>query len=338
MFHKVILQGKLYFLNRNSYDKLVGVITNKNAVYYKNEIIHKELEFLDDENFMINIPRLVGNFTEKVWKNTANLFETCSQFAVSGRILMWKVENGEVLDFKEIEPSGDRTAIINYKRGKEYIKGGKENDALKALNKSLEKYDKNAMAYERRAVVNLMMKNYVEAKEDFQKCINIDQSVSESHLGLARLLKYDGEIEEALEHLNFALKTSVALQPLHWQARRTKADIHIIKEEWDKAEFELKLLVGRKFPKDNPNYKWKKEDLFKYGIVMYNKYDFKEALTLFEKSMKIVGGKEQMPEKDKYFYLGMAKKNSGKSGYIHDLKKSADLGNQDAEYMLEDIL
>ncbi len=338
MFFKVIIQGKLYFLNRNSYDKLVKVIVNKNTVYYKNEIIHKELEFLDDENFMISVPRLVGNYTDKVWKNTASLFESCAQFAVSGRILMWKVENGKVLDYREIEPSGDRTAIMSYKRGKKYLSEKKEQDALNAFNKSLDKYDKNAMAYERRAVVNLMMKNYVEAKEDFQKCINIDQSVSEAHLGLAKLLKYDGEIELALTHLDFAQKTSVALQPIHWQSRRTKAEIYIIQEEWDKAEFELKLLVSRNFEPNNPNFKWRKDDLFNYGIVKYNMYDFKEALELFEKSMKINNGKEKIPQKDRYFYLGMAKKNSGKSGYIHDLKKSAELGNEDAEYMLESIL
>jgi tetratricopeptide (TPR) repeat protein len=339
MFYKIIIQGKFYFLNRRSYDKLVKVITNKNIVYYKNEIIFKELEFLDDENFMISIPRHVGNYSDKVWKNTTNLFESCAQFAVSGRIMMWKVEEGQVLSFNEIEPTGDRSAVLSYNRGKKFLKEeGKEQDALEALSKSLDKCDRNAMAYERRAVVNLMLKNYVEAKEDFEKCLNIDNSISEAHLGLAKLLKYDGDIELALKHLNYALKTSVALQPLHWQSRRAKADIHIIKEEWDKAEFELKLLVNRKFKKDNPNFYWKNEDIFSYGIVKYNQYDFVGALELFEESMRIENGKEKIPKKDKYFFLGMAKKNAGKSGYIHDLKLSSELGNEDAEYMLEDLL
>lgn len=339
MFYKVIIQGKFYFLNRRSYDKLVNVITNKNVVYYKNEIIFKELEFLDDENFMITIPRHVGNYSDKVWKNTSNLFESCAQFAVSGRVLMWKVEGGKVLDFKEIEPSGDRSAVLNFKRGKKYLsEKGKEEDALEALSKSIEKCDKNALAYERRAVVNLMMNNYVEAKEDFGKCLNIDNTVSEAHLGLARLLMRDNEIDDALKHLNYALKTSVALQALHWQSRRAKADIHILREEWEKAEFELKLLINRNFDRKNPNFYWKNEDLFNYGIVKYNQYDFRGALELFEESMKIENGKEKMPQKDKFFYLGMAKKNSGKSGFIHDLKMSADLGNKDAEYMLEDII
>ncbi len=339
MFYKVIIQGKFYFLNRNSYDKLVVVINKKNAVYYKNDIIFKELEFLDDENFIVNIPRHVGKYSDKVWKNTINLFESCAQFAVSGRVLMWKVEKGKILDFKEIEPSGDRAAVLNFKRGKEYINvEGKEKEAHDALSISIEKCNRNALAYERRAVVNIMLKNYKEAKEDFKKSLNLDNNISEAHLGLAKILMYEKNFDEALKHLNFALKTSVALQPLHWQTRRAKANIHIIHEEWDKAEFELKLLIAREFEPDNPNFFWKKEDLFNYGIVKYNQYEFNEALELFERSMQIKDGKEKILEKDKYFYLGMAKKNSGKSGYIHDLKRAAELGNEDAKYILEDIL
>ena len=339
MFYKVIIQGKFNFLNRNSYDKLVKVIKNKNLVYYKNDIIFKELEFLDDERFMVDIPRYVGNHSDKAWKNTTNLFENCAQFAVSGRVFMWKVEEGKVLDFREIEPSGDRSAVVSFKRGKEFLSAeGKEKEAHKELSKSIEKCERNAIAYERRAVVNLMLKNYVEAKEDFEKCLNIDNTVSEAHLGLAKILMYENDIENALEHLKMALKTSVALQALHWQCRRAKADVHIIKEEWDKAEFELKLLINRKFDKENSNYYWRKEDLFKYGIVKYNQYDFEGALDLFEQSMSMADGKSKTPNKDKYYYLGMAKKNSGKSGYIHDLKLSAELGNEDAEYMLEDFM
>ncbi len=339
MFYKVIIQGKFNFLNRNSYDKLVKVIQNKNLVYYKNDIVFKELEFLNDERYMVDIPRYVGNHTDKAWKNTTNLFENCAQFAVSGRVLMWKVEEGKVLDFREIEPSGDRSAVLNFKRGKQFLSTeGKEKEAHEALSKSIEKCERNAIAYERRAVVNLMLKNYEEAKEDFEKCLNLDNTVSEAHLGLAKILMRENNIETALEHVVQALKTSVALQALHWQSRRAKAEIHIIQEEWDKAEFELKLLVNRKFDKENLNYNWKKEDLFKYGIVKYNQYDFAGALDLFEQSMSMTDGKTKTANKDKYYYLGMAKKNSGKSGYIHDLKLSAELGNEDAEYMLEDFL
>ncbi|MBK7096133.1 MAG: hypothetical protein IPH57_14245 [Saprospiraceae bacterium] len=339
MFYKLIIQGKFYFLNQTSYDKLVTVLQNRNQVYYKNEIVFKELEFLDHENFMISIPRYVGNHTDKVWKNTVNLFENCAQFAVSGRVMMWKIEEGRVHESKEIEPSGSRSAVLNFQRGKEFMGvSGKEAEALEELNKSLETCNRNALAYERRAVVNLMLGNLPEAKEDFVKSLNVDNSVAESHLGLGRILLKEGDLKTSLMHLNFAIKTSIALQYLHWQARRAKAELHMRNKEWDEAEFELKLLINRVFDREDPNFSRRKQDLFNYGIVKYNQYLFDVALEHFEKAMSIPYGKDKIPDKDKFYFLGMAKKRLGKSGYIHDLNKSADLGNEDAVFMLEEIL
>ena len=339
MFYKLIIQGKFYFLNHTSYDKLVTVLQNRNQMYYKSEIVFKELEFLDHENAMISIPRYVGNHTDKVWKNTVNLFENCAQFAVSGRVMMWKIEEGKVLESKEIEPSGSRTAVLNYKRAIEFMdEGGKEAEALEELSKSLETCNRNALAYERRAVVNLMLGNLVEAKEDFQKSLNVDNSIPESHLGLGRILMKEGNLNASLKHFNFAIKTSIALQALHWQARRAKAELHMKNEEWDEADFELKLLVARIFDRNDINFSRRKQDLFNFGIVKYNQFLFDDALQHFEKAMSIPYGKDNIPEKDKFYFLGMAKKNLGKSGYIHDLNKSADLGNEDAIYMLEEIL
>lgn len=339
MFYKIIIQGKFYFSNQSGFEKLVNVIRNKNQIYYKNELVFKEYEFFDHENCMVNVPRYVGNHTDKIWKNTVNLFENCAQFAVSGRVMMWKIENGKVLESKEIEPSGNRTAVLNYQRGKEYLsESGREADALMELSKSLASYSRNALAYERRAVVNLKLGNYAEAKEDFQKSLNIDNTVAEAHLGLGRILLREDDLETAIKHLNYAIKTSVALQSLHWQARRAKSELHMRKEEWPEAEFELKLLINRSFDRNDPNFYRRKQDIFNFGIVKYNQYMFDAALEHFEKAMSMPFGKDKIHDKDKYYYLGMTKKNLGKSGYIHDLNKSAELGNEDAVYMLEELL
>ena len=303
MFYKIIIQGKFYFSNQSGFEKLVNVIRNKNQIYYKNELVFKEFEYFDLENFLVSVPRYVGNHTDKLWKNTVNLFENCAQFAVSGRIMMWKIENGKVLEAKEIEPSGNRTAVLNFQRGKEYLsETGREAEALLELSKSLATYSRNALAYERRAVVNLKLGNYVEAKEDFQKSLNIDNTIAESHLGLGRILMRDDDLETAIKHLNYAIKTSVALQSLHWQARRAKAELHMKNEEWDEAEFELKLLINRYFDRNDPNFKRRKQDIFNYGIVKYNQFIFDAALEQFEKAMSMPFGKDKIPDKDKFSF------------------------------------
>ena len=137
MFFKVIIQGNLQFANENSYQKLVKMIENRNEVYYKNIIIHKELEFLDHDNFMVDVPRHVGNYTDKVWKNTISLFQNCAEFAVSGRIFAWKIENGEILEYELIEPSGDRSAVLHFKKGKTFIEGGEDSFQANSLRQKM---------------------------------------------------------------------------------------------------------------------------------------------------------------------------------------------------------
>jgi len=337
MFFKVIIQGNLQFANEKSFHKLVKMIENRNEVYYKNVIIHKELEFLDHERFMINIPRHVGNYTDKVWKNSISLFQNCAEFAVSGRIFAWKIDSGEVLEYELIEPSGDRSAVLHFKKGKKFMEGGQDEKAMKSLSLSLEKYQKNALAYERRASVNLLQKNFAEAMRDFHKCIHIDDTVAEAHFGIAKLHMRNGEYDEAMPFLENCIKYSIALQGLHWQARRAKAEIHMKRKEFVKAAFELKLLSKRRFSENNPNYAWKRADYFNYGLCLFEMENFEEALPAFTRALQLQTGKDDIPEGEKLYYLGLCKKKCGKNGYISDLKKATELGYERAGQVLEGI-
>ena len=338
MFFKVIIQGNLQFANENSYQKLVKMIENRNEVYYKGFIIHKELEFLDHEHFMINVPRHVGNYTDKVWKNTINLFQSCAQFAVSGRIFAWKIDSGEILEYELIEPTGDRSAVMHFKKGKRQLEKGNEGEAFKSLNLSLEKYQQNALAYERRAAVNLMQQNYAEAMRDFHKCIKIDDTISEAHYGIAKLHMRKEEWAEAMPYIENTIKNSIALQGIHWQARRSKAEIHMKLKEFKKAAFELKLLSVRRFSESNPNYAWKRSDVYHYGLVLFELEDYENALKAFDQALKITTGKDKIADSLKYYYRGMAKKMCGKNGFIADLKMASDLGEKRAEKLLEELV
>lgn len=334
MFFKIIIQGNLQFANENSFQKLVKMIENRNEVYYKNIIIHKELEFLDHENFMIDIPRHVGNYTDKVWKNTISLFQNCAEFAVSGRIFAWKIESGEILEYELIEPTGDRSAVMHFKKGIKFLEGGQDEKAMKSLSLSLEKYQKNAIAYERRAVINIMQKNYAEAMRDFHKCLKIDDTIAEAHFGIAKLHIRNSELDEAMPYLEKTIRNSIALQSIQWQARRAKADIHLRKREFEKAAFELKLLSKRRFSESNPNYGWKRADVFNYGLCLFEQENFNEALLAFNQAININTGKDDIPEGKKFYYLGVTKKKCGKNGYISDLKKASALGFESADIIL----
>jgi tetratricopeptide (TPR) repeat protein len=338
MFFKIIIQGNLQFANENSFQKLVKMIENRNEVYYKNVIIHKELEFLDHENCQIIIPRHVGNYSDKVWKNSIGLFQNCAEFAVSGRILAWKIEAGEVLEYELIEPTGDRSAVMHFRKGRKFIESGDQDKAMRSLDLSIEKYQRNALAYERRAMVNFMQQNYGEALRDFHKCLKIDPTVSEAHYGIARLHLRKDELDEAMPYVENTIINSIALQAIHWQARRTKAEIHLKKKEYKKAEFELKLLAKRRFSENNPNYAWKRSDVFHYGLALFHLGEYEAALEQFENCLRIKTGKDSIPDSEKYYYRALAKQQSGKNGYITDLKTASEMGEKRAEKLLEEMV
>lgn len=338
MFFKIIIQGNLQFANEGSYQKLVKMIENRNEVYYKGIIIHKELEFLDHEHFMIHVPRHVGNYTDKVWKNTVNLFQSCAQFAVSGRIFAWKIDSGEVLEYELIEPTGDRSAVMHFNKGKKQLEKGNEGEAIKSLNLALEKYQRNALAYERRAAVNVMQQNFAEAMRDFHKCIKIDDTVSEAHFGIAKLHMRKEEWEEAMPYVENTIKNSIALQSIHWQGRRAKADIHMKLKQYKEAAFELKLLSIRHFTENNPNYAWKRSDVYHYGLALFELGEFDNAIKAFDQALKLQTGRDKIPDSLKFYYRGLAKKSAGKNGFISDLKTASELGEKRAEQLLEELV
>jgi len=85
--------------------------------------------------------------------------------------------------------------------------------------------------------------------------------------------------EEAIADYEQAIKLSVALQPIYWEARRKKAVCHMKVNEFTKAEFDLKLFTNRKFEDTNPNLKFKPWAHYFYGEVLMELEKYEEART-----------------------------------------------------------
>ena len=93
---------------------------------------------------------------------------------------------------------------------------------MAALSKAIEKYDRHAQAYERRAKVCFRMKNYHDAARDYTKAINIDPTIPTAYFGRARVHMLNKDWELAIEDFNNTLKKSIALQPIYWKSRKLK--------------------------------------------------------------------------------------------------------------------
>lgn len=335
---KTIIQGKLEFGNQKSYDKVFKMFLYRAENYYKSDVILDPDEVFDEDALILYVPRYVGTHLEKSWKNMVALLEYCAQFAISGEMGAWQTDSGKIINSAKIEPESDKAVVIQFRKGKKLAdQEGKEEEAIEALTKAIEKYDKHAQAYERRANVNVVLKKYHDAMRDYNKCIKLDDSIPDAYYGRARIHILEEETEKAIQDLELTIKKSIALQPIYWAARRLKADCHIKMNQFKEAEFDLKLFTNRKFDKDNPNYKWRQEAWSTYGKVLLDLEDYEAALKAFDQAFEIAEDNDEKDNGKRLYFRGVAKQKAGKSGFIKDIKKAADLGVSEAAELLEEI-
>ncbi|RME05057.1 MAG: hypothetical protein D6816_09285 [Bacteroidetes bacterium] len=338
--YKVILSGCLEFGTQRSFDQVFKFYEHRTENYYRNDILFKAEEVFDPETFTLNIPRYINNeCPEKRWKNTLNLLEYVSQYAVAGDVKAWLIGGGKPVIDRVIEPSGDKSATQAFLEGRELIhKSGMEEEAMKALNKAIDKFERHALAYERRGHINFTLRNFDDALYDFSKSIDINPNHPDAYWGRANTYLVKKEYKSALADLEKAIKTSIPHQPIFWSARRLKGEIHLMLEEYKEAIFELKLVTKRQFKSDDPNAKWQVRAMFNYGKALFEVGEFNEAVKVFDKLLAMEQeGKMIPPKEQQYYYRALAKKNAGEGGYLSDLKEAATLGSEEASAMLESL-
>jgi len=289
IYFKTIIQGRLEFGSAKSYDKLIKLYDSRAETYHKNDVVFTSEEIFDPEKLTMEIPRYVGQITEKRYKNTIALLSYSVQFAVTGSIRAWMSEEGKVMHYNLMEPESDKAAVRSFLKGRSLVKeDGKEKEAIAALSKAIEKYDRHAQAYERRAKVVFRMQNYHDAKRDYTKCINLDSTIPTAYYGRAKVHMIEESWQLAIDDFNQALKRSVALQPVYWKARRHKATCHMKLKQSKEAAFDLKLYSNRNFSKEDVNYNYKGWSLLNYAKLLEEAEEYKDAIANLDKALLIV--------------------------------------------------
>lgn len=339
MWIKSIIQGRLEFGNEKSYGKVVKMFAYRTENYYKNDILFKEEDIFFEDGFYLDLKRFVGQVTQKSFKNTMNLLGYCAQFAISGSIDGWLTDSGTVLAHSHVEPESDKAVVQFFLKGKNLVKSeGEHEKAIAALTKAIEKYDRHAQAYERRAKVNFILKKYHDAMRDYNKSLAIDPTNPAAFYGRAKVHVINGDLQEAVEDFDMATKKSIALQSIYWKARRLKADCHIKLKQFKEAAFDLKLLFNKKFPEGSQLIQWESLMAFQYGKVLLELDENEEAIKIFDASLERSSKKDKIKESEKYFYRGIAKKKAGKNGSIKDIKMAKDLGFKNADKLKAQLI
>lgn len=335
MFFKSIFQGNLQFGNARSYEKVIKMYEHRLENYYKSDVVFDVENVFKKDILVVEVPRTVINITEKTWKNTVDLLQYVAQFAVAGNIGAWMTEEGKILKYSWIEPKGDKAVVQTFLKGKDLVEQGKEKEAVQALSKAIELYDNHAQAYERRGYVNFIMKRFHDANRDFTKSLNIDPSNAPAYYGRARIKLENEEWEDAIVDLTMAIKTSLALQDIHWSSRRLKGFAHQMLKQFTEAEFEYRFFNKRSFKDRSVNLAYKRWTLFNHGKVLLELEKYQEALDVFEKTMKTKPGSDSITEADILVHRGIARKSAGKNGFMADWSEAQKLGNSQAEKLLQ---
>ena len=337
MFKKVILQGQLEFGKERSYRLAFEMFEHLVDVRYKTALLIDEEHFSEETHSLV-LGRMVLQASEKYFKNTISLIEQIAQFSISGNIGAWMVNEGTLLESRMIEPTNDKVVVQQFLKGRELSeKKGKEQEALEALEVVLGKYDKHSQAYERRGYLNYRLKNLEDALYDFTKSIKLYDRNAASYLGRGQIHFERKEFQEAVNDFEQATKTSVALQPMYWVARRKKAHGHIKLKQWKEAAFDLKLYTRRKFPEGDNNELWKKWAFSEYGMTLMELGQYEEAIEAFDEALSISEGHGKVNRASQLLKRGIAKKENGGSGYLSDWKEAATLGEKKAKKLLESV-
>jgi len=338
MFYKSIVQGRLLFGTQKSYDKVVKMFEYRTETYYKGDIMLTLEDVFNPSELCLQVPRFVGNASDKCFKNTIDLLSYCSQFAVAGSMQAWMIDEGKVLNHASIAPNSDRTVVTQFNKGEKLFRAADNDEALLAFNKTIESFAKHAQAYERRGWVNLRLRNFSDAQYDFDKAIKLDDSIAFAYYGRGIIAMNENNLEQAIENFDFTIKKSVALESLHWRGRLRKAICLSELEQWEKAAFELKFFTRRKFKPEDSNFRRRPRALALYGKVLTEMEEYKDALEALDEAITLYSDEmKKMNLSEALLYRGLTKKAIGKKDFLADIKSAADEGSEKAKELLAEL-
>ena len=339
MYLKTIVEGRLEFGTAKSYDTVLKMFLKRIESYHRNEIFLKAETIFIEETYSLVVERFVKDtITEKAYKGTISLLKYCSQFALSGTIRAWLIDNGNIVSFDLIEPEQDKAAVQSFIKGRKLIRvQGRQDEAINELTKAIDKFDRHAQAYERRAKTCFILKKYADALRDYNKCIAIDPTIATAYYGRARIHLLNADLDAAKNDFDQAIKKSVALEAVHWKSRRLKGYVHYQLKEFDRAIFELRLFTNRNFAEDDTNHGWKRWAYYHYGLALLDNQNFEEAVEAFNKAADLLDVRDDVAKEDILRNRALSKKQAGKNGYIKDLKEASELGDAKSVVLLKEI-
>ena len=309
----------------------------RQETYFKMDILFKIEDVFVEEDFSLQIPQTVVMSTEKCWRSTTNLLKEIAQFAIVGKVGGWCVDNGALIEECTIEPTSEKTAVASYLYARDLVKKGKRemyDEATDSLGRAIAKYERHALAYERRGYINYKLKNYNDALYDFDRSISINANNAEPYYGRGKVYMIKNDWESAATNFDATIKRSLALEPVYWLARLRKGECLFHSKRFEEAVKEFRLFLKRSFTQDNPNFQRRRRALMLLGKSLVELDQIDEAIEVINQALAIKDGAEYAPEADGLVTRAKAKRKSGTAEFTADLMSAAEMGSDEANRLL----
>ncbi len=256
---KLIFKGRLDFGSQRTYDMVLKHWQTRIETYFKSDILFTAEQVFSPDELTLSVPhpQQMVMSTEKHWRSTTSLLQEVAQYAVMGNLGAWRVESGRILEQIKIEPSSDKASVAMYRQGCALVQEGGMTEASEALNIAIEKYERHALAYERRGYVNYKLKNFKDALYDFSKSIDLYPNNPEPYYGRGKVKMLKNEWDGAAQDFDHTIKRSLPLQHIYWLARLRKGESLHHGKKYSEAIAELKLFLQRTFAETDPNFRYR---------------------------------------------------------------------------------
>ena len=282
---RIILSGRFEFGTPRSFENVRKLYVERSEVHYRNQVLLNAEDHFDEEALCFNLPRAVFESNKKIWENTIRQLEFIAGYAISGAVFAYLTQGGKKIEEFVIEPRGDRDAILAFEAGKVLEQEGQEKEAYEAYSKAIEKFERHAMAYERRGYTNITLKKMADALYDFDKSIGIYPHNPGAYFGKGLVYLKEKRWVEATEAFKNAHTFSIPHQPIFWKAKRLKGECLMELQRWEEAEKEFSFFVKRQFERGNPNLKDLTRTWLNLGVTLLEQGKKDEAIKAFQQAI-----------------------------------------------------
>ena len=366
---KVTVRGFLEFGSAKTYQKAFSLSQQRREVFFKNDVLFRDLEGWNEEGCSFSIPRVVyKDVSSRTASSTVSLLEYLAQFALCGQFLVWITEVEEDVPVTDkvsplpkpkatsasrgkkaeppkpkpsvttpfvIEPENEKGAVFTYLEGRRLTKAGELEQAVEQFSTAIDKFAGHAMAYEGRGVAQMRLGNSEDAILDFTRSIELCAMHAEAYVGRATILMVQKNYERALADLDVSLLHAVPHQPVYWDTRRLRAECNLKLGNIESSVKESSDFLKRPYAETDLNYANLGRAWRTYGNSLSALNRFTEAMEAFDMSQKFAASQAAQERAHTLFCRSMARKRAGLADYKSDLEMAAQLGSKKAAQMMQ---